>query len=91
MSKINESALTNLVSVLAGAAIGDYLGNRFTSKGKPSEKAAKKILAKNPQLRKAADEMEKNAKELRKKVEKALDSMSPEEKERFDKISKMMG
>ena len=55
------------------------------------EKAAKKILAKNPQLRKAADEMEKNAKELRKKVEKALDSMSPEEKERFDKISKMMG
>ena len=35
--------------------------------------------------------MEKNAKELRKKVEKALDSMSPEEKERFDKISKMMG
>ena len=43
MSKINESALTNLVSVLAGAAIGDYLGKRFTSKGKPSDKSAKKI------------------------------------------------
>lgn len=91
MSKINESALTNLVSVLAGAAIGDYLGKRFTSKGKPSEKAAKKILAKNPELKKAADEMKKDAQDLQKKVEKVLNAMSPEEKKRFDKISKMMG
>ena len=32
MSKINESALTNLVSVLTGAAIGEYLGKRFTKR-----------------------------------------------------------
>tara|TARA_A100001011_G_scaffold232858_1_gene240873 strand:+ start:211 stop:486 length:276 start_codon:yes stop_codon:yes gene_type:complete len=91
MSKINESALSNLVSVLAGAAIGDYLGKRFTSKGKPSEKAAKKILDDNPELAKAAKEMEDKAKDLEKRVKKVVSRLSPEQKARFDKISKMVG
>ena len=48
MSKINESMLTNLASVLTGAAIGKYLGNRLKSK-KSTEKAAQKILSQNPE------------------------------------------
>tara|TARA_Y100001937_G_C6926844_1_gene244254 strand:+ start:89 stop:364 length:276 start_codon:yes stop_codon:yes gene_type:complete len=89
MSKINESMLTNLASVLTGAAIGKYLGNRLKSK-KSTEKAAQKILSQNPELKKHAEDLKKSADKMKKSLDKVIDNLPPDKKKKFDDIQKQI-
>ena len=86
MSQINESLVKNLVSVFAGVALANKLGKKFADSGKPSEKTVKKIIDKDPKLKKAVAKLQKDADELDVIIKSKLDKLPPEDVKRFNKL-----
>tara|TARA_Y100001937_G_scaffold127055_1_gene198078 strand:+ start:2302 stop:2565 length:264 start_codon:yes stop_codon:yes gene_type:complete len=84
MSKINESIISNLAALFTGAAIGKAVSNKKPRVASKSQ--IDKILKKNPELKKASDEMKASQQKILKSLEKALEKMSPEQREKIQRI-----
>ncbi len=86
MKNINESILSNLIAVVTGVALADKLGKSMKVKNRASVKAAKKLIDKDPSLKKNIEDLKRISDKIKVDTEKKMKELPPESQEYLKKL-----
>ena len=86
MSNINESLLSNLLSVVTGVALAKKMIKVKSQNPTTSVKAVQKLIDKNPKIKKDVADLKKKSDELEKSLKKQIDGLSPEAQAKMKKL-----